>query len=137
MHLREGVEVEVVGFLRRGQQRVALPAGAGESLDKQPALLVEIAPVIGDRLGLKGQPRLGNRRIVRRPHRRVQTARRLIEQKPAVQADAVRRGEPCVVPAERFDELFLGPEGQSPHRRMRAVGADDQIGPQPRSVVRA
>ena len=51
---------------------------------------------------------------------------RLIHQIPAVQADGVRSGEPCVVPAQRFDELLLGPEHQPPHRRMRPVGADDQ-----------
>ncbi len=50
MDLGEGVEVEVVGLLRGGQQRVALPPRACESIDEDLALLVDVAPVIGDRL---------------------------------------------------------------------------------------
>ena len=50
MHLKERVEVEVVGFLRGGEQSVALPARAREPLDENLALLVEVTAVVADRL---------------------------------------------------------------------------------------
>jgi hypothetical protein len=48
-HLEEGVEVEVVGLLRGGQQRVALPPRAGESVNEKLALLVDVVSVVVDR----------------------------------------------------------------------------------------
>jgi hypothetical protein len=32
-----------------------------------------------------------------------------------------------VIATEWCDELLLGPEGQSSHRRIRPVGADDEV----------
>ena len=62
------------------------------------------------------------------PHRRDRGRGCLKHQEPAVEPDGVGRGEPRVVSAEGFDELFLGTEGQPAHRGVRAVGADDEVG---------
>ncbi|MCW2734346.1 MAG: hypothetical protein JWR13_5162 [Mycobacterium sp.] len=35
--------------------------------------------------------------------------------------------KPGVIATEWCDELLLGPEGQSSHRRIRPVGADDEV----------
>jgi hypothetical protein len=134
-YLKERVEVEVVGLLCGGKQGIALPPGAGEPFDEELTLLVEIMTVVDDRLRGKSQTCLGRCGVMGGPHGCVETARRQVHEVPAGQPDVVGRGEPCVVTAERLDELVLRPERQAAHGGMRAVGADYEIGAQ-RSAVR-
>ena len=54
----------------------------------------------------------------------------MVHEIPAVQTDVVGCAEPCVVPAERRDELLFWPEHHAAYRGVRAVGADDEIGVQ-------
>src|SRR4029079_4219870 len=64
--------------------------------------------------------------IMRRSHRRVETGC-LVHHIPAIQPDGVGCSEPRVLPAERLDELFRGPECPAAPRWMRAVAPGDQI----------
>ena len=100
--------------MRRAEQGIALPAGVGEIFCQQGFLLIEVSAVVTDRFGPKRQPRLAHLLFARRSHRCID-ARRLIHQIPTVEPYGVCSGEPGVVSAQRFDEVFLGAEYKGPH----------------------
>lgn len=98
MDLDERVEVEVGGLACGIDQRVGVPARAGESGRQQIPLGIQVAAVITDRFRAKGKGRLGFRGVMGRAHRHIQPTGCLVHQVPPVQAGGVGSGEPCVVP---------------------------------------
>ena len=126
VHLRAGVEVEA-GV---GQGRVEqFPGPPGrlvpEHVAHQPLVHGRVAVIVVERRGAEGEVRLGLG-VVSRPVDPGHAARRAEHRDPAVLAECgigVGEGEVVILVP---DEPLLRPEGQPPHVRVQAVGADDQ-----------
>ena len=127
VHLRAGVEVEAGVGQGRVEQFPGPPARlVRERIPHQPLVRGDVPMVVVQRRGAEGEVRLGLG-VVSRPVDPGHPARRIEHRDRAVLAErgvGVGEGEvDILVP----DELPLRPEGQPPHVRVHAVGADDQV----------
>jgi hypothetical protein len=119
--------VEVGRLVERGEQTWHLPAEAGEHLADDPALLVQVVPVVVDARRGEGDKgaRLGRVAVVAADAG--QLARHVVQQRAAAQAEVVGQVPGGHVVAEVADEPSLRSEGEPAHVGVHPVGADHQV----------
>src|SRR5699024_8597191 len=120
---------------------VGCPVGGLEQPPRVPARIREprleerelgeaIMPVVADGLvaaGSEAQRGFGLRADSSRSDRGDETTGSVVHLVTTVEFVERRSREPCRVQAEWFDELLLWPERCGAHRRMQAVGTDDEV----------